>query len=71
MTQVDITFVVSDNAVTLRERRRQSAFREEVLGLAPGRAGEATTSSGTTCRPTTGGRSTASSVSGRPIGAST
>ncbi|MCW2705563.1 MAG: hypothetical protein JWQ37_3558 [Blastococcus sp.] len=40
MTQVDITFVVSDNAVTRRERRRQSAFREEVLGLAPGRRGD-------------------------------
>lgn len=31
MTEPDITFVASDNAVTRRERRRQSAYREEVL----------------------------------------
>lgn len=38
VTQPDITFVASDNAVTRRERRRQSAYREEVLGLPPGKA---------------------------------
>jgi hypothetical protein len=38
MTQPDITFVASDNAVTRRERRRQSAYREDVLGLPAGRA---------------------------------
>lgn len=38
MTQPDITLVASDNAVTRRERRRQSAYREEVLGLPAGRA---------------------------------
>ena len=31
MTEHDITFVASDNAVTRRERRRQSAYRETVL----------------------------------------
>jgi hypothetical protein len=40
MTQPDITFVASDNAVTRRERRRQSAYREQVLGIAPGARGE-------------------------------
>ena len=38
MTTTDLTFVDSDNAVTRRERRRQSAYREEVLGLPPGTA---------------------------------
>jgi hypothetical protein len=33
MTRPDITFVASDNAVTRRERCRQSAYREDVLGL--------------------------------------
>lgn len=36
MTNPDITFVASDNAVTRRERRRQSAYREEVLRLPAG-----------------------------------
>lgn len=38
MTQPDITYVASDNAVTRRERRRQSAYREDVLGLPAGKA---------------------------------
>jgi hypothetical protein len=38
MTTADITVVASDNAVTRRERRRQSAYREEVLELPPGTA---------------------------------
>ena len=38
MTTTDVTFVASDGAVTRRERRRQSAYREEVLGLPPGTA---------------------------------
>jgi hypothetical protein len=38
MSVPDITFVASDNAVTRRERRRQSAYREEVLELPPGTA---------------------------------
>ena len=38
MTRPDITFVASDNAVTRRERCRQSAYREDVLGLPAGRA---------------------------------
>jgi hypothetical protein len=32
----DLTFVGSDDAVTRRERRRQSDYRSEVLGLPPG-----------------------------------
>lgn len=36
MTEPDIAFVASDNAVTRRERRRQSAYREEVLQLPAG-----------------------------------
>ncbi|TKJ28327.1 hypothetical protein [Blastococcus sp. CCUG 61487] len=36
MTDPDITFVASDNPVTRRERRRQSAYREEVLRLPAG-----------------------------------
>src|SRR5215213_6649233 len=38
MTTADITVVASDNAVTRRERRRQSAYREEMLKLPPGTA---------------------------------
>ncbi|TQN42121.1 hypothetical protein FHU33_1515 [Blastococcus colisei] len=38
MTTADITVVASDNAVTRRERRRQSAYRDEVLGLPAGPA---------------------------------
>ena len=38
MTPPDITVVASDNAVTRRERRRQSAYRDEVLGLRAGTA---------------------------------
>ena len=40
MAEPDITFVASDNAVTRRERRRQSAYREQILGLAPGGRGD-------------------------------
>lgn len=36
MTEPDITHVASDNAVTRRERQRQSAHREEVLRLPAG-----------------------------------
>jgi hypothetical protein len=36
MTTSDLTWVESDNAVTRRERRRQSAYREQALGLTPG-----------------------------------
>ncbi|RBY91056.1 hypothetical protein [Blastococcus sp. TF02A-30] len=36
MTDADITYVASDNAVTRRERRRQSAYREQVLGRPAG-----------------------------------
>lgn len=32
----DLTLVLSDDAVTRRERRRQSDYREQVLGLPPG-----------------------------------
>jgi hypothetical protein len=39
MSSVDITWVDSDNLVTRRERRRQSAYREEVLGLPAGTRG--------------------------------
>lgn len=38
MITPDITFVASDNTVTRRERRRQSAHRDEVLGLPAGTA---------------------------------
>ncbi|MGY1986906.1 PGN_0703 family putative restriction endonuclease [Blastococcus sp. SYSU DS0669] len=38
MTVTDLTYVASDNAVTRRERRRQSAYREQVLALPPGTA---------------------------------
>ncbi len=37
MTPVDLTWPASDDPVTLRERRRQSDFREQVLGLPAGR----------------------------------
>jgi hypothetical protein len=36
----DLTHVPSDGAVTARERRRQSDYREAVLGLPPGTRGE-------------------------------
>lgn len=36
MTASDIAFVASDNAVTRRERRRQSDHRDQVLRLPPG-----------------------------------
>ncbi|MGY1662294.1 PGN_0703 family putative restriction endonuclease [Geodermatophilus sp. SYSU D00705] len=36
MTTADIAFVRSDDAVTRRERRRQSDYREQVLGLPAG-----------------------------------
>ena len=36
MSEPDITFVASDNAVTRRERRRQSVYREQVLELPAG-----------------------------------
>ncbi|MGY1592280.1 PGN_0703 family putative restriction endonuclease [Geodermatophilus sp. SYSU D00708] len=39
MTTGDITRVPSDDAVTRRERRRQSDYREHVLGLPAGRRG--------------------------------
>ena len=38
MTTPAITYVASDNAVTRRERRRQSAYREDVLGIPAGTA---------------------------------
>lgn len=38
MTQPDVTSVASDNAVTRRERCRQSAYRDEVLALPAGPA---------------------------------
>jgi hypothetical protein len=39
MTTDDITHVPSDDAVTRRQRRRQSDYREHVLGLPAGRRG--------------------------------
>jgi hypothetical protein len=36
MNPADITLVASDNAVTRRERRRQSTYREQVLRLPAG-----------------------------------
>jgi hypothetical protein len=38
VTASDITFVASDSTVTRRERRRQSVYRDEILGLPAGKA---------------------------------
>jgi len=42
MTEPDITFVASDDRITRRERRRQSEYREQVLGVDPGGRGDRT-----------------------------